>query len=72
MQGYHFVPFYLPVFVNPVGLVELEGCCGEGKKKKAQATCWPENSLVGRAGSKPPLAFIPRQWGQSPGLWKGY
>lgn len=49
MQGYHFVLFYFQVFVNPVGLVELEGCCEEGEKKrrkKARATCWPENGLV--------------------------
>ena len=35
MQGYHFVLLYFQVFVNPVGLLELEGCC-ENKKKKEE------------------------------------
>lgn len=28
--------FYFQVFVNPVGLVELEGCCEKKKKKPEQ------------------------------------
>lgn len=49
MQGYHFELFYFQVFVNLVGLVELEGCCE--KKNPRQAACWCELSLVKLAGS---------------------
>jgi len=36
MQGYHFVLLYFQVFVNPVGLLELEGCCEKKKKEEEE------------------------------------
>lgn len=73
MQGYHFVLFYLQVFVNPVGLVELAGCCEEGeKKKKARATCWPENGLVELADIGTVSLYAADNEGNHQGLLKEY
>lgn len=71
MQGYHFVLFYFQVFVNPVGLVESEGCY-EKKKKKALTTCRPENSLVKLAGNCTFSLYPAHNEGNRRGLWKEY
>lgn len=67
MQGYHFVLFYLPVFVNPVGLVELEGCCGEGGKRKPKQPAGQRTALSDEQVASTPLAFIQQTVRASPG-----
>lgn len=69
MQGYHFELFYFQVFVNLVGLVELEGCCE--KKYISQAACWCELSLVKLAGCCAVL-YAAHNKGNHQGLQKEY
>lgn len=56
MQGYHFELFYFQVFVNLVGLVELEGCC-EKKKFPGKQPAGVSSALSSWRGAE--QSFLP-------------